>query len=59
MNVCADTRVIKYYMLYLRVAGFEPATTCTQNRYATKLRYTLEINAYPGGFEPPASRVET
>ena len=25
----------------VRVAGFEPATTCSQNRYATMLRYTL------------------
>ena len=40
----------------IRVAGFEPATTCTQNRYATKLRYTL--NAYSGGLEPPTFNLE-
>ena len=40
----------------LRVAGFEPATTCTQNRYATKLRYTLAT--YSGGLEPPTFSLE-
>jgi hypothetical protein len=25
------------------VAGFEPTTPCSQNRYATKLRYTLKF----------------
>ena len=39
----------------VRVAGFEPATTCTQNRYATELRYTL---TYSTGFEPVTFSLE-
>lgn len=37
-----------------RVAGFEPATTYTQNRYATKLRYTLKSVLVELNHRPPA-----
>ena len=30
-------------MYIIRVAGFEPTTSCSQNRRATKLRYTLSF----------------
>ena len=50
-----DTEFIKNTVFVFRVAGFEPATTCTQNRYASKLRYTL---AYSTGFEPVTFSLE-
>jgi hypothetical protein len=31
-----------------RVAGFEPATPCSQNKCATELRYTLALSADNG-----------
>ena len=33
---------IKFFLAFLKVGatGFEPATTCSQNRSATGLRYT-------------------
>ena len=43
------TLVHAIVLMCFRVVGFEPTTTCTQNRYATKLRYTLP---YSSGFEP-------
>ena len=36
-----DTLVHAMSVNVFQVVGFEPTTTCTQNRYATKLRYTL------------------
>ena len=53
---------IKFFLAFLKVGatGFEPATTCSQNRSATGLRYTplileschqrFEVGAT--GFEP-------
>lgn len=35
----------------VRVAGFEPATVCSQSRCSTKLSYTLKLDGV-SGFEP-------
>lgn len=34
--------------MYFRVAGFEPATPCSQNKCASGLRYTLKLAADNG-----------
>ena len=41
-NLCHQFSELNLHMYYkIRVIGFEPMTSCSQNRRATRLRYTL------------------
>ncbi len=42
-HACWQSALLRniFSLLFVRVTGFEPVTSCSQNRCATRLRYTL------------------
>ena len=43
-DIFDEIKILKFF--YFRVAGFEPATSGSQNRRATRLRYTLYLSFF-------------